>query len=211
MKHGETRKVILEALLAEASRLGDAIAERHAAAERFISVAGALAGVAFTLGLGQRQWSILVGLPVGLAVIILYMIQIYTDAGMHSGHRKAIEIYLEKEFGQVVLVGQSRVAKSHSRRPSVVIAPLVIFLVWAGTWIFGWVALGELKNDVQSPNNGHSELWNDGYYGLYISLILGTLILIGQALRENAIAEKKAEAIARDAWPGNQERRSRYR
>ncbi|WP_307610874.1 hypothetical protein [Pseudarthrobacter sp. W1I19] len=184
--------MVLDAMLSEASRLGDSIAERHAAAERFIAVAGALAGVGLTLGLKERLDIILVGLPIGLAIIILYMVQIYTDAGMHSGHRRALELHLEREFGQVVLVGQNRVATGHARRRSVALAPVLIFIVWIGTIALGGITVWSWYA-IFGP-------WNTAYFAIYIALIAFALFVIFLAVKENVNAEKAAEKLASDAW-----------
>lgn len=197
MEDKEDRALIISALLAEASRLGDAIAERHAAAERFISVAGALAGIALTLGLRDDQWPILAGLPIGLAVIILYMIQIYTDAGMHGGHRKAIELHLEREFDQVVLVGQSRVAAAYARRRSVLLTLLFTFTLWAGLVILGFLAI--YSNVFKNPSDS-ANVMSIGILCLYVLLIGFASYVFCLAIKENSRAEKEAEQLAQGAW-----------
>jgi hypothetical protein len=192
MDDGDNRKLILEALLAEASRLGDAIADRHVAAERFISVAGALSGVGLTLGLKDDQKPILIGLPIGIAIIMLYMVQIYTDAAMHSGHREAIEIRLKKEFGESILVGQSLVAKKHARRLSTKLSSFLIMLVW-----FGAAYLGGYTVMTWTPLSGPS---NGAYFWSYVALLAAAFIFICVAGHENSRAETIARSLAADAW-----------
>lgn len=192
MNDADDRKIILEALLAEASRLGNAIADRHVAAERFISVAGALSGVGLTLGLKDDQKLILIGLPVGIAIIMLYMIQIYTDAAMHSGHREAIEIRLEKEFDQSILVGQTMVAKKHARRLSTKLSSILIFLVWLGAALLGGYTLW---NWCAIDGSSHGV-----YFWSYVVLLAAAVCFICIALHENNKAESNARSLAVSAW-----------
>ncbi|WP_300014798.1 hypothetical protein [Pseudonocardia sp.] len=184
------RNIMLDALISEADRLGSAIAERHAAAERFVAVAGALAGVGLTLGLYQNQKQILAALPIVIVVVYLYMIQIYTDAGMHSGYRQAIEERVNRELGAVVLVGQSRVAVGHSRRRSIPWTFGLVILIWIGTLVSGGVALVELTRDTSRV------IWLAAYIGV-IGIALYALLV---AMRENVNAENRARALAEQSW-----------
>lgn len=194
MNDADDRKFILEALLAEASRLGDAIADRHEAAERFISVAGALSGVGLTLGLKDDQKIILIGLPIGIAIIMLYMVQIYTDAAMHSGHREAIEVRLEKEFGQSVLVGQAWVAKKHARRLSTKLSFVLIMLVWLGASYLGGHTLWNWDR-ISGPNHGVF-FW---FYIVLLAAACGSFLVAGY---ENSKAESNAISLAANGWRG---------
>lgn len=189
----DERKLGLEAMAAEASRLGDAIAERHAAAERFIAVAGTLSGVGLTLGLAQGQKPILIALPIGIAIIILYMVQIYTDAGMHSGHREALELHLESELGQPVLVGQTHVAKKHARRPSIGLTSVLVGVCWIGTVVLGgWTVLTWDKTS--GPGN-------EGYIWAFSAIVAFAMFVMYKAFEENKLAEANAKAAAEGAWP----------
>ncbi|WP_155853849.1 hypothetical protein [Arthrobacter sp. H5] len=188
----DERKLALEAMAAEASRLGDAIAERHAAAERFIAVAGTLAGVGLTLGLAEGQKPILIALPVGIAIIMLYMMQIYTDAGMHSGHREALELHLEDELGQTVLVGQTHVAKKHARRPSVGLTSGLVAICWIGTVVLGGRTV--LTWDATSGPGKEGYIW---VFGLIVAF---AIFVMCRAFNENRFAEANAIAAARGAW-----------
>jgi hypothetical protein len=188
----EERKIVLEAMADEASRLGNAIAERHAAAERFIAVAGTVSGVGLTLGLADQQKPILIGLPIGIAIIILYMIQIYTDAGMHSGHREALELRLKAELGQAVLVGQTHVAKQHARRPSVKLTSLLMGLAWSGTVLIGGNAVL-----TWSATSGPGK---EAYVWIYGAVVLFAVYVMIRAARENGRAESSAMSVARSAW-----------
>lgn len=187
----EKTKIALQALLSETSRLGDAIAERHAAAERFVAVAGALVGVGLTLGLFQNQRAVLLGLPVAVLIILIYMIQIYTDAGMHSGHRQALEARLQTEFGYPLLVGQSHVAAGYARRSSVSWTLALVVLVWLGTVVGGIVAIFQLWHQTLVQ-----VLVLIGYF-----VVLAAAVLVAWlAIKENADAEKNARATAEEAW-----------
>lgn len=187
----DTDKIALEGLLSEARRLGDAIAERHAAAERFVAVAGAILGVGLTLGLFQRQPAVLAGLPFALIVVVNYMIQIYTDAGMHSGHRQAVEAKLEEEFGYPVMVGQSYVAVGYGRRRSVTWSLALTGLIWLATAVRGGFAVFNLM----------SPAWA-GVVGLivYIAALGLAMTVLILALLENSSAEEISKKRAMEAW-----------
>ncbi|MFI5563353.1 hypothetical protein ACIA2T_29065 [Amycolatopsis japonica] len=187
----EKHKIALQALLSETSRLGDAIAERHAAAERFVAVAGTLVGIGLTLGLFQNQKAVLLGMPVAVLIVLLYMIQIYTDAGMHSGHRHALEDRLTSEFGYPVVVGQSRVAAGYARRASVTWTMVLVGVVWLGTAMSGGFAV--------------FQLWHQAFArGIaltgYVLVLVLALVIVGLAMRENANAEHAARKVAEAAW-----------
>jgi len=187
----EKHKIALQALLSESSRLGDAIAERHAAAERFVAIAGALVGIGLTLGLFQNQRAVLLGLPVAVLIILLYMIQIYTDAGMHSGHRQALEALLETEFGYPVLVGQRHVAAGYARRPSVKWTMGLVGAVWLGTAVSGGFAVFQLWE----------RAWARGLALVGYLLVLAlALVVVKLAMRENAEAEQIARQVAEQSW-----------
>jgi hypothetical protein len=188
----DKNRIAVEALLSETSRLGDAIAERHAAAERFVAVAGAFAGVGLTLGLSQSQRVVLTILPLAVIVILIYMIQIYTDAGMHSGHRQALEIRLQSEFGYPVVVGQSHVAAGYARRRSVALTLPLVGIIWLATAIAGGFAV--------------FHLWHSGWIRvlaliLYVSVLVLAVVVAGMAAQENRHAEDAAKKTALDAWP----------
>jgi hypothetical protein len=187
----EKHKIALEALLSETSRLGDAIAERHAAAERFVAVAGALVGVGLTLGLFQNQRAVLMGLPLTVIIIVIYMIQIYTDAGMHSGHRQALEMRLKSEFGYPIIVGQSQVAAKHATRPSVPCTLGLVAIIWLGTAVAGGLAVFRLFYTDRAEIIALS---------LYLLALVLALAVVIQAMMENRSAEKKAREAAMAAW-----------
>jgi hypothetical protein len=181
----------LQALLDEASRLGDAIAERHAAAERFVAVAGTLVGVGLTLGLFQDQPSVLVGLPLAVVIMVLYMIQIYTDAGLHSGHRQAIEERINGNFDPPLLLGQSVIGAKHARRLSVQLTFGLVALIWVGT-----VALG-VRAVLGLWSAGAGRTWS---LLVYFVLIAVALLVVARAVWENANAEKNARETATEKW-----------
>ena len=187
----DTHKIALEGLLLEARRLGDAIAERHAAAERFVAVAGAILGVGLTLGLYQHQPAALVGLPFALIVVVNYMIQIYTDAGMHSGHRQAVEAKIEKEFGYPVMVGQSYVAVGYDRRRSVKWSLTLSGIIWLATAVAGGFAAFRLMISTWA---------SIAVLGAYITILGLALAVLIQAVLENSIAEETSKTIAMEAW-----------
>lgn len=190
MEDEDRQKMAVEALVAEASRLGDAIAERHAAAERFIAVAGTLSGVGLTLGLKDQQWPILIGLPIGIAIILLYMIQIYTDAGMHSGYRQALESHLDGQLGSTVLVGQTKVVAPHAKRPSIRYTAVFILLAWVGTIVLGNYAVTKtVAND-----------WEISVLAIYWILVALAGYIMYVAMRENMRAEETARGLAVTAW-----------
>jgi hypothetical protein len=194
LDENEKSKIALDALLSEASRLGDAIAERHAAAERFVAVAGAILGVGLTLGLFQHQRAVLTGLPFAVIVILIYMIQIYTDAGMHSGHRQALETKLNREFGYAVVVGQSYVAAGYGRRRSVGWTLGLVSVIWLATAVSGGFALFRLL---------HPEWIRIVALIAYILFLVLTMIVLKQAMSENKNAEESARKIALAAWPNH--------
>ncbi|WP_285500266.1 hypothetical protein [Actinokineospora sp. NBRC 105648] len=187
----EKQKIALQALISEAARLGDAIAERHAAAERFVAVTGAFLGIGLTLGLFQNQKTVLLALPVTILIILIYMIQIYTDAGMHSGHRQALEARLQTEFGYPLLVGQSRVAAGYARRTSVIWTLGLVGIIWLSTAVGGgWAVF---------------QLWQQSltrYLVLigYLTTLALALFGVRLAIRENAEAENEAQRVAEDSW-----------
>ena len=65
---------VIEAILDEIGRLGGVIESRRETAERFVAVAGSIAGIGLTLGLFQDQRVVLVGLPIAIAVIFAYCV-----------------------------------------------------------------------------------------------------------------------------------------
>jgi hypothetical protein len=67
-------KTVTEAILDEIGRLGGVIESRREAAERFVAVAGSIAGIGLTLGLFQNQRVVLVGLPIAIALIFAYCV-----------------------------------------------------------------------------------------------------------------------------------------
>lgn len=179
----------VDAIIGETARLGDAIAERLSAAERFVAVAGALAGVGLTLGLYQDQKEVLIGLPLAVGIIFLFMMQIYTDAAMHSGHRQALEAELERLFGRPVLVGQGRVAANHSRRTSIPMTFCLVIAIWAGAVVLGAFAIADL-------HSGTVRCVLGGTYLFLIVLLIATMCV---AIKENQGAEAKTRAIAEKA------------
>jgi hypothetical protein len=192
----DKHKVAIGAMVAEVGRLGDAIAERLSAAERFVAVAGAFAGAGLTLGLFQRQKGVLVGLPVAIGIIYLFMIQIYTDASVHVGHRRALEERLANLLSENALVGQRMLEggypRGYSRRLSIPLTFGLVIIVWIVTVATGAQAAMQLSKTLP-------EFWRGALLVVGVLLLIYLIATVWVAMRENSKAETVAYRLASDA------------
>lgn len=182
---------VRDALLDEIGRLGSLIEDRLQAAERFVAVAGSIAGIGLTLGLFQSQRMILIGLPVAIALIFIFMIQIYTDASTHSGHRKALEEILNARLGEPVLIGQSVVGAQHARRKSVPLSLILAACVWLATVALGASAAWPLRD---------SSVTDWLVFLLFCLLVAIAIATLSLAIVENVRAEPSAREATLEAY-----------
>lgn len=186
----EEEQSVTEVLIDESSRLGEAMQHRMEAADRFVGVAGSLTGVGLTLGFAQNQPLILVVLPIAIVVIFIFVLQIYTDASMHIGHRQALEELVNARMGGPVLVTHSVVAGKHPRRASVALSAVLIAIIWVGTAILGATKV---------PQAFGEDFGTGATFG-YCALVLLSIITLIFALIENSTAQSAAYGTATDAY-----------
>jgi hypothetical protein len=171
---------VTAAILDEIGRLGGVIESRLDAADRFVAVAGSIAGILLTLGLFQNQRAVLAGLPIAVTLIFKFMVQTYPDASIHSGHRQALEGIAKRRLGGPVPIGQSTVAAKCPRKASARWTLVLAAVVWVAT-----VALGGYT--ASSEFNQVSTRWL-----VFLALCL--------AIREKQSVEAKSRTIANDAY-----------
>lgn len=186
----DAQETVTKVLIDEISRLSEAMQNRMEAADRFVAVAGSLSGVGLTLGLVQNQRLILIVLPVAIVVIFIFVLQIYTDASMHIGHRQALEEIVNARVGEPVLVGESVVAANHPRRASVPASAALVAMIWSATVWLGWNTATEV---ISVDMRGLA-------LGGYSVMILFSMATSGLALFENMRAQSAAYKAAAGAY-----------
>jgi hypothetical protein len=186
----ERGKLILESIIDEAQEIGASMTALTGSVERFIAITGSTAGVGVTLGLFQRQHAVLVALPIVLAILYIFVVQIYTDSATLAGHKRYLETVINEVVGCDFMLARTHVAPRHDRRPSPVMSTILSLMV-----LICLSAVSIWADFRYYPDGGKLLVVRIGL----IALLVYCAVTIAQAVREYIAAEGQAYKSASEA------------
>ncbi|MFL5816519.1 MAG: hypothetical protein ACJ76L_02855 [Conexibacter sp.] len=185
----DLRAQLIEARREEAQALLAAYQACLERVDRFIGIGGSLVTAAAAIGLARDFDQVMLGVPVALALMCTYVLQIYTDCIVLTAGREHLERQLAADMRGEALIYATRLAplRQPDTAPSILGALVVYGLLLVGTGVAGAfvaVRLGEPA------------------LAIYAFAVVATFRLAGLALRDMTAARGRAPQAIRAGQPG---------
>jgi len=185
----DAREKVLLTSIAELSR---AVQQLQVSTVSFINFAGLISIGALTIGLVQSKHLVLIAAPYGLTIVMVYLVQLYTDIERLTTLREVSEKHLNAMLPTPALPGRNKVAVHYRGRLSV---RMLGGLNTAVIIVFAGLGLAQTSG-TPHPHFGPVDLHILNVVGL---AICATILLTAgiEMLHAGANAEREAEAALR--------------
>jgi hypothetical protein len=175
---------IERALSAHVNLLAEATRAMQQTTVSFINFAGLVGAGALTVGIIRHERLVTIFAPYAIAIVLCYLLQLYTDIERSLTHRELVEDRLNSLLGSPVFLGTSPGARRYRNRLSVrMLGALnaIPFLVFAGY-------------SIQETGTPRHEHW--GFLDLFVTNAVGlavfAVVLVLAYLELVRVAEKTA-------------------